>query len=383
MWKQIKALRVLWPRRMSWRKTLLACTMIGLIVGAFASGRFLAPATAQAPDNIKLIQANPNQLIMMQGGGDPRGRVATIYGNVPISRQDLGEYLIARLGSERLEFLINRKIIEYMCLDKGITVSDAEIEAQLIDDLKLMKVINLDQFVNTILKKFGKTLYEYKEDVVRPKIAMRKLCAEKVRVTDQDVSDAFEAKYGAKVQCRIIVFDKNINLDRKNKVWADLKDDKDGSKFKKYAKEINPPELGAHGGEVPPIHKHFASPTIEKEAFSLHEGEISSLLEMPDGSTVILKCDAKVPPETDHRPDDERNELQHEVYDRKMAEAVPNTFKALRDQAKPMVFLPREEANPAAAKRINAALIAAAEAAAKAQADTKMPPVPAGITINP
>ena len=48
MWKQIKALRVLWPRRMSWRKTLLACTMIGLIVGAFAYGRFLATVSGAA-----------------------------------------------------------------------------------------------------------------------------------------------------------------------------------------------------------------------------------------------------------------------------------------------------------------------------------------------
>ena len=38
--------------------------------------------------------------------------MATIYGNIPITREELGEFLISRFGADRLEFLVNRKIVE-------------------------------------------------------------------------------------------------------------------------------------------------------------------------------------------------------------------------------------------------------------------------------
>src|ERR1700684_4438886 len=37
--------------------------------------------------------------------------VACLY-NQPVSREELGEYLIARFGIERLIFMLNRKIVE-------------------------------------------------------------------------------------------------------------------------------------------------------------------------------------------------------------------------------------------------------------------------------
>src|SRR5687768_12377012 len=44
---------------------------------------------------------------------EPDRRItAYIYGNVPITREDLGEFLIARGGHEKLELLVNKKIIE-------------------------------------------------------------------------------------------------------------------------------------------------------------------------------------------------------------------------------------------------------------------------------
>src|SRR5262249_23602779 len=70
-------------------------------------------------------------------GTDYSRRVVAYYnGTVPVTREDLGEYLIARMGAERLENLVNKKIIEYYCRDRGIEVTAAEVEAAYIDDLK-------------------------------------------------------------------------------------------------------------------------------------------------------------------------------------------------------------------------------------------------------
>src|SRR5436190_293541 len=55
--------------------------------------------------------------------------VAYIYGNVPVTREDLGEYLIARFGVERVDFLVNHKIVNMACQAKGIVITDGEVEA--------------------------------------------------------------------------------------------------------------------------------------------------------------------------------------------------------------------------------------------------------------
>src|SRR5262249_47053434 len=96
------------------------------------------------------------------GSDSSRQVVAYIYGTTPITRRDLGEYLIARHGADSLELLVNKRIIEQCCKEKGIQVTAAEVDSALAEDLKGMGV-NLKDFVDQVLKHYNKTLYEWKE----------------------------------------------------------------------------------------------------------------------------------------------------------------------------------------------------------------------------
>src|SRR5581483_2955106 len=65
-------------------------------------------------------------------GAGPRGpgfrrTVAFIYGSTGITREQLGEYLIARFGPDKVLNLVNKLIIERYCAEHGITVTDAEV----------------------------------------------------------------------------------------------------------------------------------------------------------------------------------------------------------------------------------------------------------------
>ena len=60
--------------------------------------------------------------------------VARIHNKIDITREELGEYLIARFGVDKLQFLINRRIIELACQEKGIVIGPAEIEASIDKD---------------------------------------------------------------------------------------------------------------------------------------------------------------------------------------------------------------------------------------------------------
>src|SRR5262249_24335291 len=91
--------------------------------------------------------------------GSPGQVVATFNGNASVTREELGEYLIARYGADQLELLVNRRIIDQACRDKGVEVTAAEVEAALAQDLKGMQAANSKEFETKVLKPYHKTLY--------------------------------------------------------------------------------------------------------------------------------------------------------------------------------------------------------------------------------
>jgi parvulin-like peptidyl-prolyl isomerase len=334
MWKGVRALMPGWR---AGRRLLLAAGFAAVVTLAFCWGRHGGLSQAKAaPPGDPFVEPLP--LAPVSNSDYARRVVAYIHNNIPITREDLGEYLIARLGAERVEFLVNHRIIEHACQSKRIQISDAELNAQLADDIKAMG-INAADFENKVLKRFNKTLFEYREDVVRPKLALAKFCQDRVTVTADDLKKAFEAKYGEKVQCRMIVLDKAD--DRRNlEIYEKVRNNEE--EFDRAARGQFIAALGRNGGEVPPIHRHFGDPRIEKEAFSLKPGEVSSVIAMPDNTSVILKCVKHIPADTTKRMEEVHLALHKEIFDAKLAQEIPKVFEELRKQANPVVFLRKQ-----------------------------------------
>lgn len=331
MWKLVPKVRLNPPllRKLSMLLVLAAAT-----VSAFYWGRTGAlQATAQQTHVPAPVDHGAKN---SAANGDYQRRVvAYLYDNMPVTREDLGEYLIARLGAERVEFLVNRKIVEVACQSKGIHVTDAEIEAQLADDLRGFGNMSLKDFNNQVLKRFNKNLYEWKEDVIRPKLLLAKMCRPLVEVKYDDLVKAFEARYGPKVKCRMIVLTKDDN--RRFQKWETVRDNE--NEFRELARNQFIQALAAKGGEVPPIHRHFPDPEIEKEAFSLQPGQISPLKQLKDGTFVIIKCDEHIAADKSKKLDDERINLHKELAEVKLAQKIPEVFDGLRKQANPRILI--------------------------------------------
>jgi hypothetical protein len=328
-------------RPSSWvlRKVGLLGFLAAVPVLAFFWGRH--GATAQQPGG------RGERGLTDAGGPAYQGRVvAYIYGNVPVTREELGEYLIARFGAERLEFLVNRRIIETACRARGIMVSDAEVDAQLKQDIDSFGGnVTPKDFVNVILKRYNKTLYEWREDVIRPRLALAKFCRDDplAEVTDADIRKAFEAHHGEKIECRMIVLPKEMDRE-KFELWSRVS--KSEEEFDKQAKQQFIRELAAQAGKIPPIYKHFSDPAIEKAAFALTSpGQVSELLTMPDKTTIILKLVRRIPPNTLAKMEEERPALHKEMQEFKLSQAIPRVFKGMRDSAQPNLLL-RREAGP-------------------------------------
>lgn len=261
--------------------------------------------------------------------------VAYIYGTVPITREDLGEYLIARQGADKLELLVNKRIIEHACQEAGITVTAAEVEAALDQDCGVMK-INRNEFINRVLKQYGKTLYEWKEDVLKPRLMLQKYCQNRVNTTEDDLVKAFESQYGEKVECRIIIWPKGEERIALNEYDAIRKGEEGFSR--KASTQANS-QLAAVGGRIMPIARYAgAHPKVEEWAFKLQRGEVSELISTPEG-TVCLKVDGKLSADAKTKLDDVREQLGKSVFEKKVSDEIPVVMRELKDKAKPMFIL--------------------------------------------
>lgn len=262
--------------------------------------------------------------------------VAYIYGSVPVTRADLGEFLIARGGADKLELLVNRMIIEHECKARGITVTDKEMEAALQEDCDGIQVKRAD-FIKMVLPRYGKTLYEWMEDVVRPRLLLSKLCHEKVQVKEEDLKIQFERMHGEKRKVQVVIWPKGEDMKVVNAEWAKMRASQD--EFDRVARAQANPSLAATAGHIQPLSRHvYAQDAIVVEkAFQLQKGEVSELLQTSQG-TVVLKMHEVIPPNDKVKFQDLRPVLYKQAFDEKMAEMIPIEFSKLKAVAKPQLL---------------------------------------------
>lgn len=294
-------------------------------------GQQTPPAGAQTPPP---AQAAPAAPAAPEGNADYSSRVvAYIYGTTPITREELGEYLIARYGADKLDLLINKRIIEHACKERGIDVTAAEVDADIDATISGLGGLDRKSFIEKVLAARHLSLYEWKEDVVRPRLLLAKLCRDRIKVEDKDIQEAFEAHYGEKVEAQIIIYPREMGDHALMQMYDKLK--KDPEEFDHAASQQPDPALARTGGKIKPISRHTTLPAIEQAAFRLRPGEISEQIDAGAQGFVILKCLGRVPAEKDRSIDKEREALTKEVVEKKVTLMIQDVFKELRAQADP------------------------------------------------
>jgi RNA polymerase sigma factor (sigma-70 family) len=264
---------------------------------------------------------------------DRSSPVAVIFGDVPITRADMGEHLLHRMRKEQLQAYVNRRILEHACRERGITVTEREIEAALAREMETLGGgrPTLDRFlINT-----NKTLLEWKEDVIRPRLMMRKLCQDRVHVTERLLRRAFEAEYGEKVECQMVLWPKEE--DQPDRIYL-LSLDRDDRAFELAAGNQRRKSLAVTNGRIPPFGRHgFGNSQIEKAAFSLRPGEVSPPLDTPEGM-VVLKCLRRLPADRTKEFEDVRADLERMLREHLLILQVPKVFEELQARARPRLL---------------------------------------------
>lgn len=259
----------------------------------------------------------------------PDQQIVAVVNGVPITRLELGEELIQRRGKAQLDSLINRRIIEQACGKSGIVVSDKEVEDELRELMRANGFTTAMEFEKQMVRPMLHiSLAEYKEDVLKQGILTRRLAGKRIEVTDTDLRRAFESKYGERVQCRIIV-------EKSLKVATDMYTKIGGKRenFLAIARQQAEPSLARFAGQFPPIGRYTSNDDLEKRAFEMKDGEVSEVLQLPQGGFAILLREQIVPPDTTKKFEEEKAQLVKEVTEMKVNQEVPKLVAELKKQA--------------------------------------------------
>jgi len=259
--------------------------------------------------------------------------VATVKGQ-NITRQQLADELIARKGRAQLEAMVYRTLIELNCKEKNITVTDREVQEELIGEMKAAASANLADFEKSMLSPRKTSLFEYREDVIRPRIMLQKLAVSRLSLTDEDLRREFASKYGVQSLIRMIQFrDERIA----RKIWGEIGNNPD--QFIRYATIQENGDLAAVAGLLNPFGRHTTHDIIEERSFKLKDNEISEVLGTPERGFVIIMKVKEIPARTDVTIEKKAEELKQTALEKKRQVEVPRIIKEMRDQAQTSIKL--------------------------------------------
>jgi parvulin-like peptidyl-prolyl isomerase len=289
----------------------------------------------QANARIENIYNDPVKREQMPG-------VAALINAHPITIHELAEETIQRHGEEVLEGTINRRLIEQGCQRAGITITDRDLDEEIVRAASTLLppkkdgTPDVETWIKRNTEQQGISVELYRRDSVWPSVALRRMVKGKVQVTDEDLQKAYEANYGPRVRCKAIILG---NHRQAQHVWEMARENTShGEKpptpefFGELAAQFSiEGSSRALQGDVPPIKKNGGQPILEQQAFALRPGELSSIIQSGDKYVILLSEGFTEPVKVDFGS--VRGLLVEDLYEKKLRLEMAQRFQELQDEA--------------------------------------------------
>ena len=297
---------------------------------AAANGSLPVPK-AQALPPLRQVQIPVN----------PTDPIAVINGEV-ITRQQLSDECVALEGKKVLETLIARRLIDQAMRQSKLQVTPAEVDQEIENVGMATARMTGEVWLRTLEANRGISPARYRRDIIYPTLALKKLAASRVQVTENDLKEAFAANFGERVRCRMIMVN---SLQAANAIWNELQKNPDG--FDRIAKERSMDQsTRASGGMIPEPIARYANPrTISKAIFEQlvdgnagdkdsngkpikpKDGSITGPIQL-DANFVIIRRDELLPAKESAKFSDPnvQSMLKAQVAQAKQEDAVASMF---------------------------------------------------------
>lgn len=312
------------PRSKS--RLLLLGIAVAVAGGAVALKSFIGTPTAEAQQPRTDRQVRPASAEAVPQPVAPEHDVMAIVNGQDINRQTLAQACVERFGEDVLESLVNKQLIEHHCRKRGITITSADIDAE-IDRMAKRFKLGREQWLELLEKERGVKPEEYKRDILWPTIALRKLAGSQLTVEPEELKTAYERQYGPSVRVRLIVVGNAQRATELQKQLTDRPED-----FPRVAMQesvdINSASIG---GLIQPIRLHSGDAAIEQAAFALQPGQISSVIQVGE-QHALLKCEGVVPARNVPRTEVQAS-LEESIKEEKLREVAAGLFEKLQNAA--------------------------------------------------
>jgi parvulin-like peptidyl-prolyl isomerase len=316
------ARRAEWKHRLVWFGAACAALTVAVL---FRMAEGERPAEA-APQGAPPATAAAEQDKPLPRVERPQHDVMALVNGKDISRRDLIDACVQRYGEDVLESLVNKRLITNHCVKRNITVTDAEISAE-IDRMAKRFQLGREQWLQMLEKERGVTAQEYARDIVWPTLALRKLADAQLQVTQEEIDRAYEQEFGEMIRARLIAV---RDPQKAAKLHAAVTANPDD--FARLAiensEDVNSASLG---GMIQPIRRNIGDKSVEAEAFRLQPGQVSSVIQV-GGQCVILKCDERIAPRAVPKAE-VHDRIVERIKEEKLREAATGIFAAVQKTA--------------------------------------------------
>ena len=274
-----------------------------------------------------------------QADAEERNNVVAVVNAEPITRKALADESVKRYGGTVLDNMVNRHLIMQECAHQGVQVTNQEVSDE-IRRLAAKFGLSLESYLQLLKEERGITPGQYSREIVWPMLALRRLVAEKVKVTDDEFNRAFMAQFGEAVKCRLIMVAERarvLELHQQAKANPD--------QFANLAKKFSEDEASASvGGLIPPIRRYSGDSRLEEAAFAMQTGDVSEVLQLGD-QWIFLQAVRRIPsshPSPQALPAI-REQITDRIRDEKMRGASAELFSRLQTEAKVVKVLGNTE----------------------------------------
>jgi foldase protein PrsA len=270
---------------------------------------------------------------------NPSEPIAIINGE-PITRQQLADECVAQKGAEILETLIARRLIDQAVRASKMEITPAEINAEIDRVAMNVAQVSREKWLATLDKERKISPERYARDVIYPALALRKLSAPMVQVTEADLKQAFQSQFGERVKCRMILLN---SMPIAREVWEELK--KNPSLFEKLAQERSiDPATRSVGGMLPDPIARFAQPrevsdkvfaqlvdldpnlnpqSPDFEKYRPKDGDVTGIIQVTEATWAIFRREGLVPARQYNTDDPAlQKQLREAVYEAKLQEQM-------------------------------------------------------------
>lgn len=278
--------------------------------------------------------------------------VVAVVNADPITRKSLADQAVVRYGNDVMDNMINRHLILQACQHNGIEVTKQEVSSE-IHRLAAKFGLSMESYLKLLEDERDITPNQYSREIIWPMLALRKLVADKVEVTQEEFNRAFLSEFGEAVKCRLIMtaeHGKAVKLHNQAVAAPE--------QFASLAKKFSEDEASASvGGLIPPIRRYQGDSRLEEAAFSLKDGDVSAIQQLGD-QWIFMQAVRRIPAST---PSPNalpaiREQINDRIRDQKMKSAAAELFTKLQQEARVEKVLGDQELSakyPGAAAVIN------------------------------